>query len=572
MTFKLKHSEQNRMVEWTFPTKKEYADPFNEVDLSAVFTDPDGEEKLVCAFWAGGNVWRVRYASHKVGRHHFRTICSEKSNPDLHGQEGILEVIPYHGENPLFKHGPLRVSQSRRHLEHINGTPFFWLADTWWLGLTKRLEWPEGFKLLTADRVEKGFSVIQIVAGLPCGMFDGFDPRGGNEAGVPWEEKYVRINPAFYDMADRRFDWLVQNGLVPCVVGPWGHFIDLAGEETMKKHWRNLVARYGSYPVVWCLAGEAIMPHYLSAEWKATDKRIEYATKARASWTRVTRYLCSIDPYHHPVTIHPTSPNCARNMVDDPSLLDIDMLQTGHTGYMSFPDALDLIVKSVAESPRMPVVNGEPSYEGVFGASWEDLQRLQFWAFILNGTMGHTYGATGIWEFNSRKELFGRWPGGGGNDWGETPWEEAYQYPGSRQLGLGKRLLERYPWWRFEPHPEWVEHRLDTHKAMGGHLRRAEGKMREIQEYFMNYVAGIPKEVRIIYLSRAWASRFIKVRNIEKDISYHAFYFNPINGKEYDIGKVVPDEKGEWQPPRAPIIQDWVLVMEAKEGARTSPP
>ena len=29
--------------------------------------------------------------------------------------------------------------------------------------------------------------------------------------------------------------------------------------------------------------------------------------------------------------------------------------------------------------------------------------------------------------------------------------------PGSAQLGLAKRLLERYEWWRFEPHPEWAE-------------------------------------------------------------------------------------------------------------------
>ena len=38
------------------------------------------------------------------------------------------------------------------------------LGDTWWKGLTKRLPWPDGFKILTADRVEKGFTIIQIVA------------------------------------------------------------------------------------------------------------------------------------------------------------------------------------------------------------------------------------------------------------------------------------------------------------------------------------------------------------------------------------------------------------------------
>ena len=34
------------------------------------------------------------------------------------------------------------------------------------MGLVKRLGWPEDFQLLTADRISKGFAVIQIVAGL----------------------------------------------------------------------------------------------------------------------------------------------------------------------------------------------------------------------------------------------------------------------------------------------------------------------------------------------------------------------------------------------------------------------
>ncbi|MEM2960865.1 MAG: DUF4038 domain-containing protein, partial [Candidatus Bathyarchaeia archaeon] len=116
-----------------------------------IFVDPDGEEIVVPAFWLGGNFWGISYSSHKIGRHYFKTMCSDKSNSSLHEQEGILEIIPYKGDNPLFKHGPLKVSRDRRFIEHIDGTPFFWLGDTWWMGLTKRLSW-NGFKTLTADR------------------------------------------------------------------------------------------------------------------------------------------------------------------------------------------------------------------------------------------------------------------------------------------------------------------------------------------------------------------------------------------------------------------------------------
>jgi hypothetical protein len=183
------HTSLNCATEWGYASSKIYNDPFNEVQLDVRVTDPDGEEQTVPAFWAGEQTWRVRYASSKLGTHRYQTICSDESNTDLHGQQGTLEVTPYEGNNPLLKHGPLRVASDRRHLEHQDGTPFFWLGDTWWMGLCKRLKWPEDFKELTADRVKKGFSLIQIVAGLYPDM-EPFDVRSANEAGFPWDEDF----------------------------------------------------------------------------------------------------------------------------------------------------------------------------------------------------------------------------------------------------------------------------------------------------------------------------------------------------------------------------------------------
>jgi len=57
------------------------------------------------------------------------------------GKEEILHVVKYTGNNPLRKHGILRVSADQRHFEYADGTAFFWLGDTWWKGLCKRLSW-----------------------------------------------------------------------------------------------------------------------------------------------------------------------------------------------------------------------------------------------------------------------------------------------------------------------------------------------------------------------------------------------------------------------------------------------
>src|SRR5579883_2137485 len=115
---------------------------------------------------------------------------------------------------------------------------------------------------------------------------------------------------------------LVDRGLAPCIVGCWGYFMIFMGLRKIKQHWRNIVARWGAYPVFWCLAGEGTMPYYLS------KNKEEDAADQKRGWTELARYVRSIDPYRHPITIHPSS--TARDTVEDPSVLDFDMLQTGH--------------------------------------------------------------------------------------------------------------------------------------------------------------------------------------------------------------------------------------------------
>ena len=143
--------------------KKAYSNAFTEVEVNVVFSQGEKQWK-VPAFWAGGDIWKVRFAPPAQGRYAYRVECSDKSNAGLNGKEQTLQVAAYTGKNPLLQHGFLKVSADKRHFEHADGTPFFWLGDTWWKGLCKRLTW-EGFQELTADRKAKGFSVVQIVCG-----------------------------------------------------------------------------------------------------------------------------------------------------------------------------------------------------------------------------------------------------------------------------------------------------------------------------------------------------------------------------------------------------------------------
>lgn len=529
--------KKNCVIELHFKAARDYKDPYNEVDVDIEVTFPTGKKSWYPLFWAGEGTWMARICSDEVGQHLYKTVSSQIEDVGLHDRKGEVEVQTYRGRNPLFLHGRLRVSESKDRFEHSDGTPFFWIGDTWWMGLCKRLDFPDGFEELKKDRVEKGFNVVQMVAG-PYPDMDSFDPRNENEAGYPFTENFASINPAFYDLADLKIEGLVKAGIVPCLVGMWGYYLPKMGIEKAKRFWRYLVARYGAYPVVWCVAGEGTMPYYLT---EGDAKRHEESEFQQKGWTEVARYIREIDGYRNLITIHPS--DFGRRMVTDPSVLDFDMLQTGHSDLQSVSPTVKRVLEAKTMEPKMPFINSEVNYEGILGRAWQNIQRLCFYHSVLNGTSGHTYGANGIWQMSTPDFPYGLSPHG--RSWGNTPWKEAYKLPGSKQIGLGGKFIQRFEWWKLERHPEWVEPAAKPE-----------------EDPYSPSVCGIPGKLRIVYAPMLWNAP--KIVGIEKGVEYKAYYFDPIKGEDIDLGKVKANENGEWTPEQLPPeVHDWLIVMEA---------
>ena len=251
-------AQQWDLFETSFETAKPYTNAFTDVEVDVVFRQGEKQWK-VPAFWAGGDTWKVRFAPPSQGKYTYRVECTDKENAGLNGKEQTLQVTGYTGANPLLKHGFVQASPGKSYFAHADGTPFLWLADTWWKNLCKRMTW-EGFQELTADRKEKGFSVVQIICG-PYPDENFFAPSWENEGGQPYLAKDMSVvNPKYFDYADRRFKHLVDAGIVPAIVGAWGrgdcNSMQAFGVVNIKRHWRYLIARYGAYPVMWILAGE----------------------------------------------------------------------------------------------------------------------------------------------------------------------------------------------------------------------------------------------------------------------------------------------------------------------------
>jgi hypothetical protein len=426
---------------------------------------------------------------------------------------GAIAVVASTSTNLLFLHGPIRVASDQRHFEHADGTPFFWLGDTWWKGLCQRLTW-DGFQQLTADRQTKGFSVVQIVCG-PYPDENMFQPSWENEGGMPYPTNdFSVLNPSYFAYADRRIQNLADRGLVPAIVSGWGRpqaggvsTIAQVGLEGYERHVRYLIARYGAYPVVWILGGE-------------TDQ-------AQGPWYQLAQYLHDLDPYHRLLVNHTS---LGRTALEGSAVFDFDMNAVGHNSWTTANASIAQITSTRALSPAKPVLTGEACYERHMQQNFQDIQRYLFWGCLLSGAAGHTYGAAGVWHASAAGDP-GTTPV---YDW--TTWGVGMNYPGSTQLGLCKMLLAQYPWWRFEPHPEWTS---------------------------AGFAAGISNELRFIYIPNRgvynWSG--ITVNNLVPGVPYSAFFFDPASGRHFDQGIV--NSSGSWNTPGVPSPQDWVLVMQA---------
>jgi hypothetical protein len=538
-------TESNVMIEIKFDSTVTSPDPFNLTLLDVLFTEPSGLERCIPAFWAGGNTWRVRYASAVLGIHSFISRCSDQQNIGLHNRTGTIDIKVYKGENILLRHGPLQIATDNRHFAHADGTPFFWLGDTWWMGLTKRLTWSDAFQKLAYDRQSKGFNVVQVVAGLYPDM-PAFDKRGVSESGFPWEIGYSAIRPEFFDEADRKIMHLVEQGIVPCILGAWGYHLPWLGTKKMKQHWRYLVARWGALPVVWAAAGEQTMPWYLSPD-KINERKF-----LKREWSEVIRHLRQVDGFQRVITTHPQK--SARESVNDPQLLDFEMQQTGHRSPTK--RHAEQAIQGWRAKPTMPVICGESRYEALAispPVTTRDV-REAFWAHLLNsGCAGHTYGANGVWQVNEADRPFGLSPNG--NNWGVIPWDEAIHLPCSNQLSEAKKFLLTLPW-----HQLQAVSNLHWFDKISGLFLPSMAREHPIA------VAATPDMSLALYYLLSLKPVTIIMDKFPAPV--YASWFDPAKGIEKPMAQTLFTNKGKlkFSPPgkNADGDTDWVLMLKVK--------
>ena len=356
------------------------------------FRLPGGGRRRVPAFSRAGQ-WVVRYAAAERGEHSYR-------GAGLPEAAGVLR-IDGEPEPGLYATGGLRGAPGGRHLETGAGVPFLWLADTWWDALTDRVTDAE-IAQLAAQRAGQGFSAIQLVAGLYPEMAP-FSREGESRSGWAWHPGFTSPNEAWFNDADTRVRLIVDHGLIPCIVGAWGFYLQHMTTDQMVRHWRELIARWGAYPVVWCLAGEVTALDYeqvlaaaarlqngrpgpgaiVKLAGRAVRQAVSSAGRSRPGgfpdseriatllglrsavseqvgrWTQVARAVRALEPYGRPFSVHPQPAWPPYNVIDDPSLFDFWLLQTGHSGYHTLAASVAQLEHACRQRPRKPAIVGE---------------------------------------------------------------------------------------------------------------------------------------------------------------------------------------------------------------------
>jgi hypothetical protein len=532
---KIIHATQWCAVELTFTSSKPYTDPFNNVDMEAVFTGPRGRVITRPAFWDGGNTWRVRFAPTCIGKWKMRTKCTDTANTGLNGKKAVVLCLAYSGPYAIYKHGFLKISANKRYFVYNDGKPFFYLGDTHWIMPHERFATSnvEGvasqFKYTVDKRVKQGFTVYQsepIQQVQAPGSHDGSD-----------EEQFYNLDDGFtaadlpgFANLDRKFKYIADKGLVHAnaqltFVAYPAKFPGIYTDLYLKKLARYWVARYGAYPVLWTTAQESDTKDSLNNH----------------IWGTVAETVAANDSYHQPLTLHMQDvsiTNASNSWFQGKSYHTWRAVQLQYN--ISSAAKIFKYTKDFWNSPyTQPTVDYESGYEAFQGNTTKDARAAGYRAFQ-TGMLGIGYGANGIWnDLYTPTDLGTAYLIGRQATY--LNWYAGANLPGATQLGYLKSFYTNIKWWQLTPRfddPAWSS----------------------FTNVYQSLPATINRDVFVVYFfSKDTNTGTLK--NLLAHQTYKAQWFNPLNGRYTLIGKFMTDS-GEWTIPPKPDASDWVLLVK----------
>ena len=530
--------ERWTIVEIVLSSNTNYSNPYRDLDnIQGIFTGPGNVVMTMPGFWDGDFVWKIRFAPPLIGNWSYTT---NSSDVQLNNQTGAFVCIPYPGSLPIYQHGFLKPSSNNRYLTYADDTPFYWLGDTHWSGLSiaERFNlsndgrFTSMFKGLIDRRVEQGFTVWK--AETFANNNEGGNPSS-NEGGPAWfnDHFFNDLNTQFWRNIDQRLNYVSSKGLVISLAQGIGRSMKNSSVEADHKRLaRYLLARYGAYPTVWITAQE-----YNDGN----------AGSCGPCWANVASYIFDLDPYKRANSMH----NAATNVIayHDQAWYGFVTLQQAHNRV----DSVDYWLNQTNALPWRPVLEDEANYEDIIpsygGGSvtpkWKTRQSA--WQSQIGGAFGFTYGAQGIW-WGCYTNTDPNGNCGSGSD--ARAWNVAIDFSVGEEMSYMAQFWTSLNWWTLSPDASairWISAPSDTQRP----FQKSDGSNRTL------LVAYLP-------LQSAGSLYTGVAQNLPLENLYRSRWFNPRDGTFTLIrDHWSPSSTGEYVIPNQPSAdEDWILFVE----------
>jgi hypothetical protein len=506
--------------EHALASMRSYDNPYADVTLRVSYLGPGGRTLRTYGFWDGGDTFRIRCAFPAAGRWQWETECSDAANPGLHRQRGAVDVLSYHGDSPLFRHGFLKVSENGRHLVYDDGTPFLWIGDTAWAGPMRASE--EEWASYVADRTAKHFTLLQVA---PAPAWAGSSDRRGER---PFTDKACsQWDPSYWRSFEQKIQRANEAGLVVLLVGLMEPVQRYPQADKACLFARNIIARlYGNF---------VIFSPSFDSDFMPLANEVGRAAREATTVHLITQHPGT--PWNQP------TPTFSDKYYDEP-YLDIAGVQTGHNGgHLDWcaHHAITWVLHLYRHEPHKPVINLEAMYDARGEKGWRAVDaRSLAWRTWLSGAMGYTYGAGDVPP---------KVPQGSGAIWKWVTdpqkydyWKKAIQWDSAFQMQYLHDFLAAIDWWRLEPAHELVRHQPEDVTRRMVLAKTAAG------------------DLAVAYLPDNEA--------IEIDVSafpapLRGHWFDPVHGGYTAIGGRIENKGTRRLAP--PAKGDWVLLFEKVE-------
>lgn len=253
--------------------QRAYDNPYTQVEVTAVFTAPDGTSQRVRGFWEAGSSFKVRFTPTQRGRWQY-AISSSPADAGLTASGSLQAGAPRPGA-----HGFLRQDvRNPYHFAFDDGTPYFMFGTTYYDLLSNAAEgnrWQESVEGIRRYGMNKvRLSIARLVSER--------SPRSPYMPSQPFVNRdQDRLDVKHFQALDRVVRHLGERDVIADLIVFAREQVATGSDEQYRRFLRYIVARYGAFPnVIWCMTNE----------W-------EYTKQPRPFWDAMGRLTAQEDPW-----------------------------------------------------------------------------------------------------------------------------------------------------------------------------------------------------------------------------------------------------------------------------------